>query len=145
MNTRLACTIRRSMLAAVIAVVGYLTTPKPAASQWACPLCMMDPWGGEFQCILWYVGAQNCVVFGDWCIMWDECQTIMSVELSEHGSVHLAADGVALDIADAVPEPADGTTLRTCDGILLRRREIDNDISDDDDISERDAPLILSL
>lgn len=139
MNDRRVCTIRRSALAILVAVLGYLTIPKPAAAQWSCPLCMIDPTDGDYTCIQWYVGAQNCMVLGKWCIMWDECQVIMSTEFSEDGSAHLPGVEVELWATDPIPESADGTVRRTCDGIILKRREIDEDMSGED------APVVLAL
>ncbi len=135
MSQRVVAAIRRSALVLVIAAIGSVTTPRPAAAQMGCVSCWLDLWGGGFDCLTWYVGYEDCFAFGRWCLEGGGiCEEIMQLDVAEDGFVY-SRDAGSEDARSEIGSlersrrPADRATSRTCDGILLRARETDAAIS----------------
>lgn len=140
MSQRVVSAIRRSALFLVIAAMGSVGAPKPAAAQMGCESCWLDLWEGGFDCLWWYVGYEECFAFGRWCIEGGGiCEEIMQLDVAEDGFVYSRNTEGATDSVERSERPADRATSRTCDGILLRNRETDAAIS------QVAAPAFLTL
>lgn len=140
MSQRIVSAIRHSALVLVIAAMGSVGAPKPAAAQMGCVSCWLDLWGGGFDCMSWYVGFEDCFAFGRWCIEGGGiCEEIMQLDVAEDGFVYARNTESETGSLERSQKPADRATSRTCDGILLRTRETDAAIS------EVAAPAFLTL
>ena len=107
-----------SMVALTVLLSGsaLLVTPEPAAAQ-DCAVCLNMQ--GSFTCWGVPVGYAWCHLGPNSCRLEIECEEISSLQFREDGSA-------ARMTTDAQRPSEDGWALdRTCDGVLLRGRAVD--------------------
>lgn len=138
MSQSVVSAIRRVATAVLFAVIASVASSRPVAAQ-PCVSCWIDVYGGGFNCLTWFWGAEDCLAVGTWCVQAGICETIMQLDVAEDGAAYVRGQESEVGSLDKSQEPADEAVRRTCDGILLRTRQTDAAIS------EVPAPAVLTL